>query len=85
MDSNYNYIIVEKERGLHKQTIIFGNHLFVYDAQHYQHGLLLSNSRLLHHDINATTIAFHLTSPLIGTLKLNFSLSPKPSQSTSKT
>lgn len=44
---NYNFVLLEKERGQQRGKLIFGNHLFTYHADHYQHGLHLSNALIL--------------------------------------
>lgn len=44
---NANFILLEKMRGQQPEKLIFGNHLFTYQAEHYQHGLHLANAIML--------------------------------------
>jgi hypothetical protein len=47
LHNNYNFIILEKVRGQQRGKLIYGNHLFSYQAEHYQHGIYLANAFLL--------------------------------------
>jgi hypothetical protein len=44
---NANFILLDKMRGQQRGKLIFGNHLFTYQAEHYQHGLHLTNAIVL--------------------------------------
>jgi hypothetical protein len=74
---NYNFVLLEKVRGQQHGKLIFGNHLFTYHADHYQHGLHFTHATLLSSETNAKQLAVFLTSPLIAVQKLSVSLSAR--------
>lgn len=67
-------MIVDKSRGQNNEKIIFGNHLFTYDSQHYEHGFFYNMANVVKVDNNNDILAVYLTSPLIGINKLMISL-----------
>lgn len=83
LNPNYNFILLEKIRGEQKDKLIFGNHLFTYDAEHYNHGLLLVNSSIISSETNSKQANIFLTSPLIGVQKMAVCLNSQK-QSSSK-
>jgi len=72
MPSN-NFLVINKQRGVVEEKVIFGHHHFAFDANHYAHGLMLNSAQCLNHKSSHLSGHAIISSPLIGLIKLNMS------------
>ena len=80
LSKNYNFILVQKVTGVHKQAVIYGTHYFAYSAEHYSHGALLINATLNYMNGGVEQAKIGLSSPLICGLELTVGLKTQKNQ-----